>query len=572
MSGSFSWGGGTVGYGSQYWVGDDDLMATAYTGGVTAGISIGGFAETTYTFVPGTLTTLTPGGGGGGGGTLGFSGGVTPSGPGTIISVPDPGAPGTFTLNGGGATWGGIGVDSSSTISINGTGTINFVNDDGVMINVNQGTLNISNPVNFLSSGSNTVGTITLNSSTAISFTGQVTGDASFTINQEGFGTANFTNLSVSTYNIDGGTLNLADPNGGAATASIGQLTSSALSGVVNVGGGSGPSTLTATVVSVPTLNIGASGSGNVTATIGQLLSPAANLGVVNVGGGSGSAVLTVTQLALPTLNIGSSGSVVIASGGGTAGTGSISSLTIASGAQLDITDHGLVIEYGPNGTSPIGDLSYGTTARNYPAGSIQRYIQTAVDGLNWDGPGITSSTAANDPDGVTAVGAADENDLDNVYPADYTVAGGGTGTWMGQPVNDTNNVLVRYTYYGDGNLDGVVNRYDETALSQGYSGLAGYIGWSDGDYSYAGYISTLDISLFSLGYTFQGAPLGDAITPGQATYLLALDPSMAPAAKTFFEAIAAGETPEPASSALVATGIIGLLARRRVSRTAAPK
>jgi hypothetical protein len=248
--------------------------------------------------------------------------------------------------------------------------------------------------------------------------------------------------------------------------------------------------------------------------------------------------------------------------GSGTAGTGSISSLLISSGGHLNLNTNGLVIEYGA-GPSPVGDLSFAHTARSYPSNSIQAYAQSAIDNLNWDGPGITSNFAETDPNGLTAVGIVDENDL-GIYPNDYTVAGGGNGTWMGQPINDTNNVLVRMTYYGDGNDDGVVNRFDVTALSQGYSGLAGYVGWSDGDYNYDGQINKNDVSLLAQSYVFQGAPLGDAITPAQARYLLALDPDMPANVQGEFDAIAAGETPEPTTLGLLGAAGVGLMSKRR--------
>jgi hypothetical protein len=526
---TFNPGWGSVGFGGNSATLTDDLYANCGAFGqppnpseVRAGGASGGTIVVTYTITSPTLNTATSGGTGSGGssggdsgsgGTLSFPGSV-PNGSDAPVFIPPQTAPGSLTINSP-VTWPGIVIDSPGTISITGSGTITLTSDSGVNINVNQGSHSIGNPVSFVSSGSSTLGTIALNSSSALSFTGQVTASSSFTIDQEGWGTASFANLNVSTYTINGGTLSIVAP-----------------------------------------------GSGNATATIGQLLSPSMG-GAVNVGGGSGSAVLNVTQIVVPTLNIGSSGTVVIASGGGTAGTGSVSSLTIASGGQLDLTNHGLVIEYGPNGSSPVGDLSFATTARNYPAGSIQRYVQTAFDGFNWDGPGITSSTAANDGTGLTAVGVADENDLDSVYPADYTVAGGGTGTWLGQPINDTNNVLVRMTWYGDGNLDGVVNSLDVNALSDGYNGLAGYVGWSDGDYAYTGHISTADFSLLTTSYEFQGAPLGDAITPGQAQYMLAVDPGMPASARAEFESIAG--TPEPASTALIIVGAAGLLRRRAV-------
>jgi polygalacturonase len=278
----------------------------------------------------------------------------------------------------------------------------------------------------------------------------------------------------------------------------------------------------------------------------------------------SGSGVVNMHNLSIAGLSI-TGGTLALTAGGGTAGTSLISggTLAISGGGALDINDHGMVIEYG-SGTSPVGDLSFAQTARNYPANSIQAYAQTGFDGLNWDGPGINSSVAKNDSSGLTAVGVADENDLTNVYPANYTVAGGGTGTWMGQPITDPNNVLVRLTYYGDGNLDGVVNKFDVAALAEGYSGLAGYVGWSDGDYTYAGFISKLDISLLAESYVFQGAPLGDGITAGEAQYLLALDPDMSGSDAAAFDAIAAGQTPEPASLGLLGGAGLLTLARRR--------
>jgi hypothetical protein len=282
--------------------------------------------------------------------------------------------------------------------------------------------------------------------------------------------------------------------------------------------------------------------------------------GTIQVSGGT----MSVQSNLYSNDSLAISGGTIALTGAGSLGSGSINAagFTISGPGVLDVGSSGLVIEYG-NGPSPVGDLSFAHTARNYPAGSIQRYAQTAIDNLNWDGPGISSSYAQNDPNGLTAVGIVDENDL-GIYPNDYTVAGGGTGTWMGQSINDPNNVLVRMTYYGDGNLDGVVNRFDVTALSQGYSGLAGYVGWSDGDYNYDGQINKNDVSLLAASYVFQGAPLGDAITPGQAQYMLALDPDMPANVQAEFDAIADGQTPEPASFAVLCVAGVGLLGRRR--------
>jgi hypothetical protein len=285
----------------------------------------------------------------------------------------------------------------------------------------------------------------------------------------------------------------------------------------------------------------------------------------------SGAGVVNMHNLSIAGLNI-TGGTLALTAGGGTAGSSVISggTVSITSGA-LDLNDHSMLVEYG-GGTSPVGDLSYNygnpSLTRNYPSGSLQSYAQTAIGSgslaLTWTGPGLTSSAAAADynVNGLLAVGIADENDIDSVYPNDNSVQDGGSGSWQGLKINDPNNVLVRLTYYGDGNDDGVVNSHDFSALTQGYSGLAGYVGWSDGDYNYDGAITRADVTLFSLSYQFQGAPLGNAISAGQAQYLLALDPDLPASTGAFFQKIVG--TPEPASVAVLGATAAGLLARRR--------
>jgi hypothetical protein len=383
---------------------------------------------------------------------------------------------------------------------------------------------------------------------------------------------------SGGTVNLSGGGLNMTGGNfivgyNGGTGALIQSGTSDAALGTASLvigqgtdglgDHGTGVATLTGGTFIAGSLYIGLSGgvgtfnqSGTEQSTFGPAV--ISSTGTLALSGGTMD-VQKVTSAG--TLKI--TGGTLAITGAGSLGTGTTSStgLSISGPGVLDVGSAGVVIEYG-SGSSPIGDLSFARTARNYPANSIQRYAQTAFNGFGWNGPGISSSYAANDPNGLTAVGIADENDLGDVYPGDYTVADGGPGTWMGQPINDTNNVLVRMTWYGDGNLDGVVNRLDVSALSQGYNGIAGYVGWSDGDYTYSGDITKVDVSLLAQSYLFQGAPLGDAITAGQAQYLLALDPDMPANVQAAFQSIVG--TPEPSAAALLCAAAVGAMRSRR--------
>jgi len=511
----------------------DQSGGSSNLGSLAIGNGNGAFG--TVAFSAGSLTaaeTFVGGnalGGGYGFGTFLQSGSLSASNLGTLVIGNELGSSGTLSLSAGFLTAlsnyvGDVGAGTflqsgSFTVCSLGSLTVGAFSGLGTFA-LSGGTLNVSGGLmyvgwagagTFLQSGSlsaSIFGTIDVadggsQSSGRISLSG-------------GLLTASVTNVASDPYNSNG-VATFAQSGG---SANLGQLSVAAGTGAygtVAFSGGSlsASSTVVATDGGVATF----SQSGNVSL---------ASLGTVQIGS---TGTLTLAGGTMDVQSITSAGTLHITGGTlaiigvGSLGAGSIAStgLKISGSGVLDVGSSALVIEYG-TGTSPVGDLSFAHTARNYPANSIQRYAQTAIDNLNWDGPGLSSSFAENDPTGLTAVGIADENDL-GIYPTDYTIADGGTGTWMGQPINDTNNVLVRMTYYGDGNLDGVVNRFDVTALVEGYSGLAGYVGWSDGDYNYDGRIDRSDVSLLAESYIFQGAPLGDAITAGQAQYLLALDP-----------------------------------------------
>ncbi|MCY2952998.1 MAG: hypothetical protein NTU53_13635 [Planctomycetota bacterium] len=137
----------------------------------------------------------------------------------------------------------------------------------------------------------------------------------------------------------------------------------------------------------------------------------------------------------------------------------SVPSISVAPGATLDLGQTTLVLESGELATI----TSLITSGRAL--------------GL-WDGPGITSSAVKLNPYGA-----------------------------LGVRLNDQNQVLVKYTWNGDGNLDGVVNADDYFLIDEGF--ISHKKGWYHGDFNYDGAINADDYFLIDSAYIGQEGVLG---------------------------------------------------------------
>jgi hypothetical protein len=199
-------------------------------------------------------------------------------------------------------------------------------------------------------------------------------------------------------------------------------------------------------------------------------------------------------------------------------GLSTVSSLTINTGSTLDLTNNHLIINYA--GTPD-------------PIATIRQYLISGYNNGTWTGPGISSSSAA----------AASSYALGYADGADGVVPGLSSG-----------QIEIKYTLYGDANLDGVVNGNDFTILAA-HLGKAAK-GWDQGDFTYAGVVNGLD-------FTMLVAHFGKAANGASV--------ELAPADWTAIDAFAAAnglmaDVPEPASGAIVF--IIGAgLVRRRARR-----
>jgi hypothetical protein len=107
--------------------------------------------------------------------------------------------------------------------------------------------------------------------------------------------------------------------------------------------------------------------------------------------------------------------------------------------------------------------------------------------------------------------------------------------------------VLIKYTYYGDANLDGQVDGSDYARIDSGY--LNQLTGWYNGDFNYDGVVNGSDYTLIDNSYNTQGANLSSNAEIASSTAQIALTASV----------------PEPAMLAVMGIATASLLSRRRI-------
>ena len=218
--------------------------------------------------------------------------------------------------------------------------------------------------------------------------------------------------------------------------------------------------------------------------------------------------------------------------------------------AELQITQNfgtvamgGLNVDMASNSVVDIGNntliLNYGSGAD--PISSIVGLIDSGFNGGTWTGAGITSSTAAADP-GSFGIGYADSADPGN--PA---------GLASGQ-------IEVTYTLLGDANLDHKVNGTDFNLMAANFNDLVTN-GWDKGDFNYDNKVNGSDFVLLAENFNqFVGA--GAVASASNNADMAAL------------EAFAAANginlnVPEPATAGLMVMAGLGILGRRKRSRSA---
>jgi hypothetical protein len=80
-----------------------------------------------------------------------------------------------------------------------------------------------------------------------------------------------------------------------------------------------------------------------------------------------------------------------------------------------------------------------------------------------------------------------------------------GFTSFEGSPVLAT-DVLIKYTWYGDANLDGKVDGSDYSRIDSGF--LAHATGWANGDFNYDNTVNGSDYTLIDNAFNTQGNQL----------------------------------------------------------------
>jgi hypothetical protein len=150
---------------------------------------------------------------------------------------------------------------------------------------------------------------------------------------------------------------------------------------------------------------------------------------------------------------------------------------SLASGARVNVQSSAMIIDYHNQAS---------------PSSIIQTQLTSGFNGSVWDGDGINTSSAT----AATGLG------------------------WKDNPASQS--ILVKYTYYGDVDLNGTVDSNDFNTLAANYGAIAGAV-WSSGDFNYDGKINSVDFNSLSgnFGSTIPAPAVLGASVPEPANLLM---------------------------------------------------
>ena len=382
------------------------------------------------------------------------------------------------------------GISPNSYIITPGTGgTLRIVSGGGTpaSIEVLAGTHTIAAPLELMTSTINVVGGGMLNLTNNVSFNPT----SANTITKTGLGTVHVStplDLTGQALRVSQGTFSVA-----------GYMTR----GDVTVDSGA---TLLGGQVALKTLTV--AGSANVDRIFETGTDTVFTSVIVGGPDAANPASLRSAGIRADQLTIGH-GKVTIKPSGANVDTSVISSFNMTQdGSTLDLTNNDLVLHAGPGGPTYYAMMRMAVQeARNSELGA-------------WKGPGITSSTAAENP--LTSLALVLNNQMVGGEPQPIFSNISGEPTVL-------NDVIVKYTWYGDANLDERVNADDYFRIDSAFLAGAAPNGWYDGDFNYDNKVNADDYFLIDSTFLGQGAALGESLravsVPEPGSMLVAMVP-----------------------------------------------
>ena len=191
----------------------------------------------------------------------------------------------------------------------------------------------------------------------------------------------------------------------------------------------------------------------------------------INADGIGSASALVESSIDLGSLNIGAGGFFTVFTNGSRV----LRTTSLSVAGRLDLADNTIIVDY--TGASPLA--------------SIRAALASGYAGGAWNGVGISSSNAAVIAN--HALGFAEASAIFSTFPAAFA----------GQNVDNT-SVLVRYTRYGDANLDRTVNLSDFNRMSAGFGSASAR--WDQGDFNFDGTTNLLDFNLLASNFGLSAA------------------------------------------------------------------
>jgi hypothetical protein len=193
-----------------------------------------------------------------------------------------------------------------------------------------------------------------------------------------------------------------------------------------------------------------------------------------------GAGTLAMKHVRVDALTV-SGGKLRVIQNGSTTGASKVTTATIDSGAQLDLTNNSLIV---------TGELSGSWNGSNYTG--VLGKVRAGRGNGTWNGNGIVTSMTHATTSNVTTLAVA-------------TASEAGKSTFGGMSVSPA-DVLVMYTYGGDANLSATVDADDYFQIDSNYNKAASTLSYFKGDFDLDGDIDGDDYSIIDAGFSGQGS------------------------------------------------------------------